>query len=81
MTAWWALPGKANRTSRWLTAQFEAGPVFCKYCGRQLFSRLDATVDHVIPRSLGGRDRPSNYVAACHPCNTGKGSKLLGFDP
>jgi hypothetical protein len=32
------------------------------------------TVDHVIPTALGGTDDPSNLVAACRDCNSGKAS-------
>jgi len=45
----------------------------CRYCG---VSAPDAvlTVDHVVPVSLGGSDDPSNLVAACKDCNSGKSS-------
>lgn len=45
----------------------------CRYCGA---SAPDMTlhVDHVVPKSLGGSDDPSNLVAACRDCNTGKSS-------
>lgn len=29
-----------------------------------------ATLEHVVPRSLGGSETDWNYVAACHFCNT-----------
>lgn len=44
----------------------------CAYCRR----RAD-TVDHVVPRSRGGEHRWENVVAACRPCNAGKGNRLL----
>lgn len=45
----------------------------CRYCGA---SAPDAviTVDHVTPVALGGTDDPSNLVAACRDCNSGKAS-------
>lgn len=43
----------------------------CQYCG----SRELLTLDHVMPRSRGGRDAWDNLVAACTPCNNRKGSK------
>ena len=45
----------------------------CHYCGA---GAPEATlqIDHVIPVSLGGSDKPSNLVAACHECNSGKSS-------
>ena len=45
----------------------------CQYCG------ADAeTVDHVVPRSRGGRHTWDNVVAACRRCNGGKRDRLLG---
>jgi hypothetical protein len=35
------------------------------------------TIDHVIPRSLGGRTVWENVVSACRACNLKKGSKPL----
>lgn len=31
-------------------------------------------IDHVIPRSAGGSNDPSNLVAACRDCNASKGA-------
>lgn len=39
----------------------------CAYCGDH-----GSTVDHVIPRSKGGRSSWMNLVAACKPCNNRK---------
>lgn len=47
----------------------------CKYCHRD---KVIITVDHVIPRALGGTDHPSNLVASCDDCNAGKSSTLPG---
>jgi 5-methylcytosine-specific restriction enzyme A len=35
----------------------------------QLCPRPATEVDHVIPRSAGGTDHPSNLRAICHPCH------------
>jgi 5-methylcytosine-specific restriction endonuclease McrA len=43
----------------------------CQYCG----SKDRLTIDHVMPRSRGGRDAWDNLVAACVPCNNRKGSR------
>ena len=45
----------------------------CQYCG----STKNLTLDHVIPRSRGGRHTWENVVAACAPCNLKKGSRSL----
>lgn len=39
----------------------------CQYCG----ARADS-IDHVMPRSRGGRHDWENLAAACRPCNTRK---------
>jgi 5-methylcytosine-specific restriction endonuclease McrA len=43
----------------------------CQYCG----SRTDLTLDHVIPRALGGPHTWENVVTACAPCNGRKGAR------
>jgi 5-methylcytosine-specific restriction endonuclease McrA len=42
----------------------------CQYCG----SRSHLTVDHVIPRSKGGKNTWENLVACCETCNVKKGN-------
>jgi 5-methylcytosine-specific restriction endonuclease McrA len=44
----------------------------CAYCS----SRAE-TLDHVVPRSRGGRHEWDNVVAACRPCNHRKADRLL----
>lgn len=44
----------------------------CQYCGRQ---GGDLTVDHVLPRSRGGRRVWENLVTACRSCNLRKGDR------
>lgn len=46
----------------------------CQYCGRQLPAGL-LSLDHVVPRSLGGGSTWTNIVAACNACNTRKGGR------
>ncbi len=43
----------------------------CQYCGKK--SHL--TIDHIMPRSRGGRDAWTNVVVACQRCNHNKGHK------
>lgn len=45
----------------------------CFYCGRKA-PDVELQVDHVIPTALGGTDEPTNLVAACTDCNSGKTS-------
>ena len=46
----------------------------CQYCGA---SEGYMTVDHVIPRSLGGGETWENLVCACPSCNNRKGDRTL----
>jgi len=44
----------------------------CAYCGTT-GQRL--TIDHIMPKSRGGKSTFENCVASCKPCNNAKGSK------
>lgn len=46
----------------------------CQYCGHR---GNDLTVDHVVPRRLGGPTSWENLVCCCKRCNTRKGDKTL----
>jgi hypothetical protein len=45
----------------------------CQYCG----NRKDLTLDHLVPRSKGGRSTWTNLVTACKPCNSHKSDHSL----
>jgi len=47
----------------------------CQFCGRVL-PASSLTLDHVVPRSRGGRTEWENLVACCHRCNSLKGDRL-----
>jgi 5-methylcytosine-specific restriction endonuclease McrA len=44
----------------------------CQYCGVRVSSQ-ELNLDHVIPRSLGGKTCWENIVTCCVPCNVRKG--------
>jgi 5-methylcytosine-specific restriction endonuclease McrA len=46
----------------------------CAYCGYAGVGR-ELTIDHVMPRSRGGRTAWENVVTACAPCNRRKGDR------
>jgi 5-methylcytosine-specific restriction endonuclease McrA len=51
----------------------------CAYCrGRLRLHR--ATVDHVMPRRVGGSDERENLLAVCKPCNEQKGGDLPSLE-
>lgn len=45
----------------------------CQYCG----SSKDLTLDHVVPKSKGGKSTWTNLVTACKKCNAKKGDDEL----
>ena len=46
----------------------------CQYCRKQLPAR-ELNLDHVIPRSRGGRTTWDNVVTCCRSCNISKGGR------
>jgi len=46
----------------------------CQYCGRRP-PRSQLNIDHVVPRSLGGRTTWENVVCSCVDCNRRKGGR------
>ena len=45
----------------------------CAYCGDE---KRKLTIDHIIPKSRGGKTDFENCVASCKSCNNKKGSKI-----
>lgn len=43
----------------------------CMYCG----SKKQITIDHIMPKSRGGKNTFENTVAACFECNNKKGDR------
>ena len=46
----------------------------CQYCGRNL-TISQMSMDHVVPRTLGGETKWDNVVCSCVACNTRKGGR------
>lgn len=46
----------------------------CQFCGA-VFPASELTLDHVVPRSRGGRSSWDNLVACCYQCNNRKGDR------
>lgn len=46
----------------------------CQYCGDEPGVR-ELNVDHVVPKSRGGRDTWDNLVISCRDCNLEKGKR------
>ena len=56
----------------------------CIYCGtragerqgKRILERQDFTIDHILPKSRGGRNAWTNTACACPVCNHRKGNKM-----
>lgn len=46
----------------------------CQYCGKR-FPLSELSIDHVVPRTLGGKLTWDNVVCACTRCNAKKGGR------
>lgn len=44
----------------------------CQYCGKQ---NVVLTIDHIIPKDMGGKDEWENLVCACTDCNGKKSNR------
>ena len=74
----------AKMRRRWLLFYVEHQDQKCAYCHVRLkigmvpgLEDRQATIDHILPRSLGGEDSTQNTLAACAFCNVLKGSTKL----
>ncbi|MCX8038723.1 MAG: HNH endonuclease [Candidatus Sumerlaeia bacterium] len=48
----------------------------CQYCGAKP-PHEEMTIDHIVPRSRGGKTCWENVVLACSACNARKGNRML----
>lgn len=46
----------------------------CQYCGKK-FPKSELSLDHVIPRSYGGKSTWGNIACCCSACNRKKGGR------
>jgi 5-methylcytosine-specific restriction endonuclease McrA len=61
--------------SEWRWRKFSTGRQrFCYLCKCEVTFK-SSTVDHFIPKSKGGPDKPKNYRLCCGPCNFNKGAQ------
>lgn len=48
----------------------------CQYCGRKT-PEVILELDHIVPRSKGGKEDIQNYLTSCFECNRGKSNTPL----
>ncbi|GAA6614705.1 HNH endonuclease [Scytonema sp. NUACC26] len=54
----------------------------CEYCHYlEFLSTSPLTIDHIIPKSLGGSDDVNNLALACRLCNERHYNFTVGIDP
>lgn len=56
---------------------FERDAARCHLCGKRV-ARSDASMDHIIPVSLGGEHSRANVALAHLSCNCAKGNRAVG---
>lgn len=49
----------------------------CYLCRRPFESMEEMTIEHIIPKALGGTDATHNLAISCEPCNTAKSNLTL----
>ncbi len=60
----------------------ERANYLCEYChSLEILSANRFTIDHVVPRSLGGSDDLDNRSLACRRCNERRYNFVAGIDP
>ena len=60
----------------------ERAKYLCEYChALEILSANRLTIDHIVPRSLGGSDDIDNLALACRRCNERRYNFVAGIDP
>ncbi len=66
--------GESYREKGLRTNPSNYGWYTCVHCGKK-FRKGSIEIDHIIPRSKGGSNRPENLQCLCVHCNRSKGNK------
>ncbi|MCL2026021.1 MAG: HNH endonuclease [Leptospirales bacterium] len=54
---------------------FERDNFQCVACGKTAHDGIILHIDHIVPKSKGGKNIMDNYQTLCHQCNIGKSNK------
>jgi hypothetical protein len=53
----------------------------CEYChSQQRYSAQSFSIEHIIPKQIGGETRAENLALACQGCNNHKATKTEAID-
>ena len=55
---------------------FQRDNYTCGFCNNK-FKRTELTIDHILPKSKGGKTSWTNTITACKKCNWKKGNKTI----
>jgi hypothetical protein len=54
----------------------------CEYChSQQRYSAQSFSIEHIIPKQMGGESITENLALACQGCNNHKATKTVVIDP
>lgn len=69
-------------TAQQKRAVFERAEGCCEYCRSQVrFAVQPFSIEHIVPRSRGGKTNMDNLALACQGCNNHKYTTVHGRDP
>lgn len=63
----------AGSLNRWKKEIHKRDNYTCFYCGDK-FDIDELHLDHIFPKSRGGKDKKDNLITACEQCNLIKGN-------
>ncbi|MFI6296721.1 HNH endonuclease [Nonomuraea sp. NPDC050790] len=57
-----------------MSQHYKDSDAACVYCGRHSSEDNPITAGHIVARSKGGTNDPSNYQPECRRCGSAKGA-------
>ena len=60
---------------------YERAQGLCEYCHTQELIVINMHIDHIVPRSAGGKTELDNLCLSCISCNGAKHKLQMGIDP
>ena len=60
---------------------YERAQGICEYCQTQQLIVINMHIDHIVPRSAGGKSELDNLCLSCISCNGAKHRFQMGVDP
>lgn len=67
---------QVKQLRRWRLMTDLGGSLLCSLCGKRITDSNDLSVDHIHPKSLGGKNHVNNYQPAHKGCNARRGNNV-----